>query len=1076
MTARPHNEWPSPPNSRVAPWLRWACCALLVAGYADAVRAQRAVTVSGYVSAKGAPVRGARVSVSELGVGSTSDDEGRYSFIIGAAAVHGQTVTVTARHRRYDTKAAPIKIVGNPIMLDFDLQPMTAPTSADDALPMAVPAGRSRSSAEIRSSASISDVITGSALLETSGRSSVAGELEGRVPGVTSTDATTQGGSVRLTLRGPHALFTDDQPLFVLNGVPVDNSGFAAELQRFGQGGFDYGSSQQDFNLADIVSIHVLKGPGAAALFGSSAANGAVLIETRDGRDLNGLAVSASQQLTLDAPLRLPAFQNTYGQGLGGQFAFVNGQGAGVNDSVAQSWGPPLDGRPIAQFSPSEAARPDVRFWQAYPSNVKSFFSSGQSLTTDVAVAGSNDRTNGRFSVSNRDIRGIVPNSYFTRQTGALLLTRALTEQFRVTVNAQAIRSRGMNRPGTGDDGANPMIGLLQLGRQVDAAALKTQRIDATGNQISWNYAGQNNPYFGAFENGNVDERQRLIGQLSATYDLSRWLDAVARVGTDSYRDARDFHVATGWMGGYVDYAGRGDFSKGGVQNENIHAQRSDADLLLRARLRQEHDLQFAVTAGASQRRDNARVEAIATDELATPGVYDVNNAAKAVLPARSATAVRTVAALGSLEARVRDVASVSINERAERSSLLSKAHDGYLNSSLSGALSLTRLAPVLRLGGLVDDGQLHAQWARASDASLAITALNFPVTSFAGIPRATVPNVIADSAIHPEVTTGWEGGATVQTRSGMTLDLTYYAERRRDQLLVLSVPLSSGFSSAVLNGGELTNSGIEARVDLPLLRLSRLTWNMSGTYARNTNRVQSLPSGYASLPLGPELWGMSIEARAGYPLGALVGRRFLRDAASGQLLLRDGHPLPDTLAGPQVLGSALPRWTAGLGNTLHYRALELNVLIDVRHGGKIFSATNLLGSYAGTLATTAFRPDTGLLLQGIDVVSGKANTTHVSTENYYHALLPVQERWVYDASFARLREARLTVTVPPRILFLGSNGAAKLSLFGSNLFLWTRVPNIDPETVFSTSSFQGMELGQLPGVRSVGLQLSVTP
>jgi hypothetical protein len=202
----------------------------------------------------------------------------------------------------------------------------------------------------------------------------------------------------------------------------------------------------------------------------------------------------------------------------------------------------------------------------------------------------------------------------------------------------------------------------------------------------------------------------------------------------------------------------------------------------------------------------------------------------------------------------------------------------------------------------------------------------------------------------------------------------------------------------------------------------------------------------------------------------------FLRDGASNQLLLRQGHPLPDTVAGARVLGNAQPRWTGGLTNSLRYQALELSVLVDVRWGGQLFSATNMLGSYSGVLAQTAFRPDTGLLVSGIDIATGKPNATHVSAQDYYHALLPIHQQWVYDASFAKLREARLTISVSPNLPGLRQGGALRASLIGRNLFLWARAPNIDPETTLSTSSFQGIELGQLPATRSLGIQLSVTP
>lgn len=1078
MTKQTNERHPSGLLKRVIARCRTAAAiALLGVAPVVAASAQRPVTVSGFVTASGVPVRGASVSISDLDVSATSNDEGRYSFIVPASQVRGQTVLISARHRRYSTRTMPVALTGGSLQLDFEMQALTPRVALETETGGAIPAGATKAPAASVAATQPVDVIDGSTLLESVGQTSVARELAGRIPGLVVTSATTQGGSARVTIRGPHSLFADDQPLFVVDGLPIDNSSFASRAQQTGEGGFDFGSSEQDLNPQDVASIHVLKGPGAAALFGGRAVNGAIVITTRNGRDLNGLAISASQQFTLDSPLRFPKFQNSYGQGLGGQFKFVNGRGGGVNDSVSQSWGPALDGQPIAQFSASEAARPDVRFWQAHPDNVRDFFSSGRSLTTNVAVYGSSERTMARLSLSNQDESGTVPNSYYTRKTAALALTRSFSEQLRVAVNAQGIDGRALNRPGTGEDGANPMFGLTQMGRQVDLATLEAHRVDATGKQINWNYTSQNNPYFAAFENGNSDDRQRAIGQAAVMFDLTRWLTASTRLGTDFYHGNRDFRVASGWMSGYEDYAGRGDFSNGGFQNQKVYAQQTNADLSVLARLRQDRDLRFDVTLGANARRDAARIQSLSSDELVTPGVYEIGNSAKAALSSQAATAARTNAAYGALNVALRDIASLSIGERAERSSVLAADRDRYLNSSVSGSFAFTRALPAMRLGGVLTDGRLRAQWARASDASFAFASLSEPATSFGAVPRASVGDALTNSSLAPETTSSWEVGTSLQSKVGVNLDLAYYSERRADQLLVLSLPASSGFTRTVVNGGELTNTGFEAQINAPLLRsTSGLAWDVAGTYARNNNRVRSLYSGAESLPLGPSLWGLSIEAREGQPLGVLVGHRYLRETGSNALLLRDGHPLPDTVSGNEVLGSTLPAWTAGITNTLRYKTLELSVLVDLRWGGKIFSATNLLGDYSGVLAETAFRPDTGLLVDGIDVATGKANTTHISTENYYHSLLPIQERWVYDASYARLREARLTLTLSPRLAIFSRGGAARVSLIGRNLFLWSRAPNIDPETTLSTSSFQGAELGQLPATRSIGVQLTVTP
>jgi ferric enterobactin receptor len=250
--------------------------------------------------------------------------------------------------------------------------------------------------------------------------------------------------------------------------------------------------------------------------------------------------------------------------------------------------------------------------------------------------------------------------------------------------------------------------------------------------------------------------------------------------------------------------------------------------------------------------------------------------------------------------------------------------------------------------------------------------------------------------------------------------------------------------------------------------------WTIDARYAKNTNSVDDLTGGAAAVALGPTVNGLTVEALKGFALGALVGNAYQRDPATGALLLQAGHPIADTKA--RVLGVMAPDWTGGVNSTLRIGVVEVAALVDARIGGSIFSTTNFLGATSGTLAETAFRPDTGLLISGIDVATGKANTQHVTTEAYYHSLASIQERWIYDASVVKLRDLRLTVALPLRMLPVFSAQSVRIALIGRNLAMWTKAPNIDPETALSASSFQGIEMGQLPTARSIGLQLSITP
>jgi len=272
-----------------------------------------------------------------------------------------------------------------------------------------------------------------------------------------------------------------------------------------------------------------------------------------------------------------------------------------------------------------------------------------------------------------------------------------------------------------------------------------------------------------------------------------------------------------------------------------------------------------------------------------------------------------------------------------------------------------------------------------------------------------------------------------------------------------------------------VSNRGIEGSVTSRMGQGELgLQWDVTLNAGHNSNEVVSLTGGTQSIPLGPSQWGLSVEARPGLPLGALMGRRILRDG-SGTLLLRNGLPLPDSTRGAQYLGAGQGKATLGVRNSLRYRWLSASISADGRFGGSVYSGTNLWGSYAGTLDATSFRPDSGLLITGTDAASGRANTTHVTTQDYYHALAAIQEPWVYSASFFKIRDVRLTFTVPSWRESLPFQSAS-VSLVARNVYTWAKAPNIDPETIFSPYQLPGIEMGQLPTTRSLGVQLTVTP
>jgi TonB-dependent SusC/RagA subfamily outer membrane receptor len=1034
------------------------CAVILFAIPPLSAAAQEPVTIDGHVSSAGRPVQGATVRIPSLGIHSTTSSEGRYSLIVPSTKVRGQTVSLEARHVRYNIESTPITLNGGSIAKDFELTPAGEPRRV---VATAAPAGPIDVQPVVAARSAIrGDIVDSSAFEEAAGPVDFVSALAGRVVGLNITSAQTMGGSAPIVLRGYHSLLNAVQPLFVVDGIQMENSTFATPGQAFGSGGFDYGSPIQGLNLADVATVTVLRGPEAAALFGGRAANGVLLITTKNGRGLSGLEVSASQQFTGESVLKLPSFQNAYGQGLGGKFEFFNGTGAGTNDGVAENWGPALQGQAVAQASLTQPRTADVRPFLPFPDNVSAYYSSGRTLKSDIAAQGANDHFNGRFSANRRDTRGVTPLSSLVRQGAMLIASDQLTAALTATVHGRFSADDAHDRPGTGFDVGNPAAEFARIGRQVDIAALKGNTVDFAGRQISWNYAGHNNPYFLTEQNSNRDKSTGWTLGGSSTYSTSPKFSATLRAGRDHYEQSRDFDVDSSWMGGFAYFAGRGDFSRGGFQRQRITASATNGDVTVASAIPQTGKSSLLLSGGVGTNTTDFGVVSDGSDQgtAAAPGT---------VTPTSRVSASSTTTSVFAAAEWAGSAASVRAGARSEWYSMLSSGNNSQLYPSVVGTVDLLKLAGAS--SGAISAASVRAGWSR-SGGEINPLLLRTILAQSASQPTS----LVLSPTLAPELTNAFEiGGELGLLRNRATIDLALYDERTSD--LVLGVAGSTTGSVVASNVGTVTNKGIEAGVTLVPLRDPRgIDWTIQARYAKNSNTVDELRAGSGVVGLTPSLYGVSVQARQGYALGALVGTALRRDPATHALLLQNGLPVAETQA--RVLGVMAPDWTGSLGTTIRYWNFELSGLLDVRRGGRIFSATNLWGMTSGSFAETAFRPDTGIVVAGIDAATSKADTVHVSTEAYYHALRGVAEPWLYDAGFVKLRDVRLTFSLPLKSMPIMTAQSVRVSLVGRNVALWAKAPNIDPETALSAGSVQGIEMGQLPSTRSFGLQFSVAP
>ncbi|HEY4216259.1 MAG TPA: SusC/RagA family TonB-linked outer membrane protein [Gemmatimonadaceae bacterium] len=1034
--------------------------------------AQQGTTISGRViSDTQQPLQGVSVSIATLGAGGYTDALGHYSFTVAASRT-GQTATVTARRIGFEPKTATVTLSGGAITQDFALNAAAASLSEVVVTALGQTAERSQLGSAQQT--------VNTEQLNTTFAPNVESQLQGKVSGVSIVGNGTQGGSTSINIRGYTSITGNNQPLFVVDGIPVSNADRGSQQQGGGlTGSKDFGNTIQDLNSEDIESITVLKGPNAGALYGSRAANGVILITTKKGRSAAS-NVEFSSSLTWDKVATLPDFQNSYGQGSGGDFAWVNGLGADGND---QSYGPRLNGQAIDQFTGK--AQP----WVAHPDNVSSFFNTGQTRDATISVSGGTDHSSARLSVSGENTDGVIPNNFLRRLGGVASGSMQVGDKLSLNGSVDYTRNDGLNRPGQGYVGSI-MEGLfVWFGRQVDMNALKNWQQPSTtnngppGREYNWNYSYHNNPYFMQFDNPESDQRDRVIASGSAAYKFADWLTGMVRTGTDTYRT----NINADYAGGNIELnntagtppvspAYNGAFSLiGDTYTEN------NTDALLTASHSAGSHFQLNATAGANRRYSAATTTQVQVTGITVAGIYNVANAAITPVNSNSQTNLAVNSGYGSASFTYNNWWTVEGTARNDWSSTLPQGHNSYFYPSVNTSVVLTDAIPSLK-GNTLSYLKLRGGVARVGNDAPAYdlyTTYSGNSSKFGNNSLFTLGNSLLNPDLLPETTVSNEGGFELGLWNGrVSLDASLYDKYTKNEITPVNVAPSSGYSSKLINGGEIDNRGYEALLTVEPIHNSTVDWSSTFNFSHNRAMVTSLSA--------PNIFGgfqnsIQVEAKQGDPYGAFYGYGIKTDPASGLPLTSGGtYQATDTL---QYLGSIQPNWTGGWLNTVRVGRFTLSSTLDIRRGGKLFSGTNFYGQATGTLATTMYGREVdwdnpGIVINGIDEASGKPNTTNVSSETYFQSLSynDISSVYVYDDNYVKLREVRLGYDLAPRFAAKLNANAVNIALISRNLWMSTDVPNVDPEISYNTGSNQGIEFAELPAPRSFGFAVRVTP
>ena len=819
--------------------------------------------------------------------------------------------------------------------------------------------------------------------------------LSGKIAGVRITNTQGDVGSSRIVIRGETSIAGENQPLFIVDGIPVDNSQLNARSS-----GRDFKNAIADLNPEDIKTLTVLKGPNAAALYGARAAHGAIVITTKGGdKRQKGIGITLHSSTQVSFVATLPEFQNLFGQGAGGRFSYVDGKGAGVNDGVDESWGPRLDiGLLIPQFdSPLDADGNRVATpWVSHPNNVRDYFRMGISTNNGISIARGDDKYQFRVGYNYEKQVSIVPDAGTNKTNISLNTDYHLAKWIVVGATANYIVYTAPSLPGSATpSGSNvrsnsPMLQFLWFGRQVDTNSLKA---DYTRN---WNSSYYDNPFWSASYNTQSQERHRLIGDLHAEFRLTDGLHVRFRTSTDWYNDRRKSKVKWGSAGAGSPY---------GSYAEDAYTVKENNTEVLATYIKQlNKNWGIDALLGFNVRNKQYENNYQAAPRLAVADLYTLTNSRDPLTSSNDFYRLRQYGLYGSIQLDYRRWAFLNITGRNDWSSTLPVDNNSYFYPSVTASVLLSEAFGWRSKA--VNYLKIRGGWSQVgADANPYQLATVFTSeTAFNGNPLQSSSTIGMNSNLKPENTSSIEAGFEAAFWDNrLYLDFTYYKTDSRNQILKLATTAASGYTSQVRNAGHIRNRGYEIQLGaVPIQTSKGFRWNLDLNYGANSSKVVKLDD--EGLITSYQLYssGIQILASVGEAYGTLFGTSYVRDA-NGNVVV-DANGLPKISTTNKTLGKFTPDWTGGISNTFSYRSLSLSFLIDASVGGSIFSNTNKTGKYTGVLANTLSGRDAehgGLWYytdaMGNNVRLSESPSYSVSSDGLYYAQVNGQSTRVYQ-------------------------------------------------------------------------------
>jgi TonB-linked SusC/RagA family outer membrane protein len=932
----------------------------------------------------------------------------------------------------------------------------------------------------------------------------IVNSLAGQVAGVQITNGSSGvGSSSRIIIRGENSLGGSNQPLFVVDGVPISNDQVTSDLVNNGAlAEVDWGNGSSEFSPDDIASISILKGAGSAALYGTRAGNGVVLITTKKGNNSKGIGVSFNSSFTVETLLTLPDYQNLYGGGSNGQYSFVNGVSAGINDGGISSYGPRLDaglliqqfdspsidinGNPVRAGDVTARTGADGTFtpitatpFIARPDNVRDFFETGTTSQNNLAITSSGDKGSMRFSYSNLRNEGILPNTDLKRDGISISLNQNVTDKFTVSTFLNYINTRSGNRPNLGYGYENVLYGFNWTGRNTNIASLRDywQEGQVGRQHFDLNYVWLTNPYLTLFENTNSFNKNRILGNVSANYAFTDKLSVKLRTGIDLYNDDREFRRAVSTNANPF----------GTYREDNVRFYEQNTDVLVSYADKVNEDWDYSVSVGGNRFDQQIHYAFAEASQLALPNIFTLSNSRSPLKGSSQnfSKRINSLYALGNVG--YQNKLYVDLTYRNDWSSTLPEDNNsfGYYSVGVSlvasNAFELPEPISFLKFrfsGASVGNDTNPYQTTQTFDFNQNYGP-NFRVTN---------GTVLRNTNLSPERLKALEAGMELWLFNGrIQWDASVYQNTSEDQIISRPISNASGFSNINENGGKIRTRGLELLLSATPVKTSNFRWNTSINFSTFRSIVTELPEGIdqfvtATANVFSGSGGSNTVfyiAREGGRVGDMYGTGFVK--IDGQTLFgANGQPVQD--GNLRLLGNYNPDFSVGLNNHFTYKDFDFTFLFDWRKGGTIVSRIKALGSTSGVLAETLVGREDGVIGQGV-TNTGTAdnpvytpNTTSVSASSFYNNFFDRgnEESSLYSASYVKLRQVSLYYTLPTRYASALYMENLKVGLIGSNLLLFTENPHFDPEL----NAFQernivyGVEDFSYPSSRSFGLSI----